>query len=248
MSRKKILLIAILCAAGGALAMSSATYLLQPSVMDNGGGYASSSTYEQRGSIGGTVIGSSPSATSATYKMDVGYISTSGGAGSASWIQITQQPTPGTIGSGGTTQIKWVSSLAGTYRIELGGTGVPNSGTLLKSGSCTAGGTVTNNIAESLLTVNSVNTIYVIVTSGVQVGAKIVAVTSDRLAPTLTPTKVTVAGTCDDVTVTSVVVNGSGVPVTAGAYSALVTTGMNSISIVGTNASSKSVTRTVTVQ
>ena len=247
MSRKKILLIAILCAAGGALAMGSATYLLQPSVMDNGGGYASSSTYEQRGSIGGTVIGSSPSATSTTYKMDVGYISTSGG-GAASWIQITQQPTPDTIGSGGTTQIKWVSSLAGTYRVELGGTGVPGSGTLLKSGSCTAGGTVTNNIAESLLTANSVNTIYVIVTAGIQVGAKSVVATSDRLIPALTATTVTVAGTCDDVTVANVVVNGTAIPVVAGAYSALVTTGISSISIVGTNASSKSVTRTVTVQ
>ncbi len=52
----------------------------------------------------------------------------SGSGGSADWIQITQLPTPDTVGLGGTSQIKWVSALAGTYYIERGGSGVPGTG------------------------------------------------------------------------------------------------------------------------
>jgi hypothetical protein len=106
---------------------------------------------------------------------------------------------------------------------------------------------VATNIAETSLTANASNTIYVIVV-GTSTGAKSVTMTSDRLAPTLAPTQVTVAGTCADVTVANVVINGTALPVTAGAYTGTVTTGMDTITIVATNASSQSVTRTVKVQ
>lgn len=52
----------------------SATYVLSPAVSDQGGGLASSSGYELRGSVGGPVISGGGEAASANYRLEVNQI------------------------------------------------------------------------------------------------------------------------------------------------------------------------------
>jgi len=64
---------ALLCVA----AYASASYLLQPALVDAGGGHAHSSSFQVDCSIGGSVIaeGAGGTATSATYTLDVNSVS-----------------------------------------------------------------------------------------------------------------------------------------------------------------------------
>lgn len=243
MRRNGVLGILVVLASVIALGAASANFTLEPMALDQGGGYASSSSYQLQGSIGGPAIGL---ATSASYKFSGGFVP---GGGSTNWLQITQLPAPDTIGPGITSEFKWMSTYDGTYYIEVGGTGAIGSGTQIGTGSCTAGSEETVTVNDSQLADDASNTIFVIVNSaGHGVLAKQVAITDDETSPVITPTQVTISGTVDDATVTEVLVNGSSVTVTAGAYTAVVTTSMDTITIVATNADTKSVTKTVKVQ
>ncbi len=88
----------VLVLAGAALSIAaayvSASYVLSPAVSDQGGGLASSSGYELRGSVGGPVISGGGEAASANYSLEVNQIDmlapplappplTSGGGGCA---------------------------------------------------------------------------------------------------------------------------------------------------------------------
>ncbi len=68
----------VLVLAGAALCVGaayvSASYVLSPAVSDQGGGLASSSGYELRGSVGGPVISGGGEAASANYSLEVNQI------------------------------------------------------------------------------------------------------------------------------------------------------------------------------
>lgn len=242
MSRKRIVLIALMFAAGVVIAaMSSTNFFLDPVVVDQGGGEAASSNFVLQGSIGGPAIGS---ASSTNYKLEIGFI---GPATSDNWLQISQLPTPDTIGPGISSEFKWISQKSGSFYIELGGDGSIGSGTQLRTGTCTATVEETETIAPAQLTDDASNIIYVIVDSGSGVLSKQVAIIDDETSPLVTLTQVAVDGTVDDATVTEVFLNGSSVTVTAGAYSGVVTTGMDSITVQATNGDGKSVTKTIAI-
>ncbi|MBN1810095.1 MAG: hypothetical protein JW909_13595 [Planctomycetes bacterium] len=242
MKRIHVVAAAVILAAGIAIGAVSANYMINPAAVDQGGGTAFSSSYEMQGSIGGTAVGTT--ATSANYSLEVGYI---GPAAAVDWLEITQLPTPDTIGGGGTSEFKWTSQKAGTYYIEVGGDGSIGSGTQIGTGTCAAGVEETTSVTEANLADDAANTVYVIVDAGGDVLAKQAGIVDDESAPAITLVQVAVAGTVDDATVTEVLVNGSSVAVAAGAYSGMVTTGMDSITVEATNGASQTVVKTVTV-
>jgi DNA-binding beta-propeller fold protein YncE len=74
---------------------------------------------------------------------------------------------PGAMGLLGSQDITWQSNEAGTYVVELGGTGTPGTGTVLSTGSATPATPVVQNIKGTQLTYAGLTRLWVYVTDGV---------------------------------------------------------------------------------
>jgi hypothetical protein len=87
------------------------------------------------------------------------------------------------LGSGGSATITWRSDLAGSYSVEVGGTGTPGSGTPVESGTCAADTPVNSVITEADLTDNSANTVYIFVTASSITGSVNTTLYDDQMPP-----------------------------------------------------------------
>ena len=97
MRKKKALPLALAAVAALSIAAASVSYLCWPVVLDQGGGVASSSSYQMRGSVGGPVIAGAAVpgiASSANYRLDVNSVTVLESA-------AKEEPPPDGNGGGG---------------------------------------------------------------------------------------------------------------------------------------------------
>lgn len=91
---------------------------------------------------------------------------------------------PGAMGLLGNQDITWQSNEAGTYVVELGGTGTPGTGTVLSTGSATPPTPVVQNIKGTQLTYAGPTTLWVYVTDGTgHTGSTSVGLTLKPMVP-----------------------------------------------------------------
>jgi hypothetical protein len=94
-------------------------------------------------------------------------------------------PGDGLIGPAVSAVITWHCNMDGTYYIEVGGSGVPGSGSQVDTGSVTAYTDKQITIGEEEIADNATETVWIIVDSDGEVDSASVQLTDDETAPSL---------------------------------------------------------------